>query len=217
MPDQRYIFFSSQTNREHGLVVDIARRTPDSIGVIVADVPRERARVLVMAANSAERERVEQGADAASTYTVEGVSVYVTADQTRWSGGPCLFCGMNPCDWTRPACRGEADSLPDVTLTFAGELVQQIVGPQAMAAIIDGAGDSGALTSEGLSMYLSASDANAQIATALDMLVRWRADAITLLAEIEADLNRAVDRGASVEVKNQAERVRDLLSEGVIA
>lgn len=172
--------------------------------LVVADVDPKRAYVLVLAGNSAERERVEQGKTAASTYTVEGVSVYVTADETRWSCGLCMFCGMAPCDWSRPQCRGEQDGMPDVTLTLPGELVQSIVGPQVMAAVIDVAREWAPRAFEHGVAYLSGSDANAQITTALDMLVRWRADAVAKFAEIEHEHQTISD-------------VTDLLAEGVIA
>lgn len=187
--------------------------------VLASHQSRERARVLVMAANSADRERVARGTESASTYTVEGVSVFVTATDAKWSGGPCWTCGMSPCDWSRPQCRDESD-LPEVTITLPGEVVQAIIGPQAMATIIE------ECPAEARAVYLSGADANEQITAALRALLAWRADAVATIASFE---KRATDFvaiakrmgdpsiGPGVMAAAEAEMLRDLIVEGTPA
>lgn len=178
---------------------------------VVADTTVERAEVIVRALNMAEAQRLEEGLPAVPFLTLEGVAVYVTALDARWSRGACLHCGNTPCDYEGPEClkdpeRDEPEPLPAVTFTLRGDLVQAVLGPQVMAAMVE-TGDGMADIDADL-LYLVGTDAEDTFTTALDMLVRWRADAVALLAKLEADHVTAGIFG---------DQIRDLLREGVIA
>lgn len=155
---------------------------------VVADTDLPRAEAISRALNGAEEARDLMFTSGGQMhYTLEGVAAYVTATDAKWSGGPCLFCDDVPCAFSTAACRGEGgggESLPDVTLTLPGELVQALVGAEAMAAIIEAWPGATPDVPYG-AVYLSASDGNEQITAALRALVAWRAGALEVVAEAE--------------------------------